>query len=145
MQLEGLKVEAAGLAGEEDDSDTSGSETDATEATAASGGLLARGPIDQHAFLFGHNPGLSGPGARQLHPPPLEVPFLLDAFSENVNLITRLVHMPGIGQLTRQLRSTSSTTLSASQEALLFSIYYAAIASMEADEVRNLHSPDDGF
>ena len=46
-----------------------------------------------------------------------------------------LVHMPSIKKLVNEMRGTGDTVLSPSNQALLFSIYYAAIASMEEDEV----------
>jgi hypothetical protein len=134
LQLEGLKIDAIGLACEEDGSDTSGNEEEPLDTTAAHDGP-ARAPIERHAFLFRHSSGLSRADVRQLHPATLEVPFLLDAFSENVNMLCRVVQMSEVTQLARDIRKSGTDDLSPSQEALLFSIYYAAITSMEAEDV----------
>ena len=56
-------------------------------------------------------------------------------FSENVNLITQFVHMPTVTKMARELRGGGRMRLTPANEALMFSIYYAAITSMEEDEV----------
>ena len=98
---------------------------------------LERTPSERHAFLFGHNLHQSGPDLRELHPLPSQVPFLIDVFNENVNVIAAIVHMPTIRKLAKSSRGSDSSLLSTADEALLFSIYYAAITSMEDDDVRS--------
>ena len=93
-----------------------------------------RTPLERHAFLFRRNLSPSDPNLRDLHPLPSQIPFLLDMFSENVNVLVRIVHMPSITKSVRERRD-GHTILSHSNEALMFSIYYATIISMEEDEV----------
>ena len=63
------------------------------------------------------------------------MPFLLDVFSENINIIVPIVHLPTITKMIRGLRGNDVTRLTSANEALMFSIYYAAITSMEEDDV----------
>lgn len=96
---------------------------------------LERTPSERHAFLFRHNLSPSAPDLREFHPLPSQIPFLLDIFSENVNFVMQVVHMPTVTKMIRNLRSNVATGLTSSNEALMFSIYYAAITSMEEDDV----------
>jgi hypothetical protein len=96
---------------------------------------LERTPAARHAFLFRHNLNSSGPDLRELHPLPSQVPFLLDVFSDNINYAVHIVHMPTINKMAKRSRGNGTTQLSPANEALMFSIYYAAITSMEEDDV----------
>jgi hypothetical protein len=97
-------------------------------------GELKRTPTERHAFLFGHNLSPEHPDHHQFHPLPSQIPFLLDVFSENVNFTIQAVHLPTITSMIRDLRG-DITRLTPVNEALMFSIYYAAITSMEEDDV----------
>lgn len=127
IQLQGLRIDIAGLSGDTSDSDAS---EDATEPDPLS--------TIGHGSLFRHTAGISDLDLRKLHPLPSQVPFLLDTFSENVNIITGVIHMPTVRQMARSLSGAGAGALSLPQEALLFSVYYAAVASMEEDDV-SLH------
>lgn len=94
-----------------------------------------RTPSERHAFLFQHNLSAPTVDLRELQPLPSQIPFLLDVFSDNVNLYFRIIHGPTVVKMVRDLRGKAMTNLSPSSEALLFSIYYAAIISMEEDDV----------
>lgn len=95
---------------------------------------LERTPQDRHAFLFGHNVQSTPSSLKDFHPLPSLIPFLLDVFDDNVNTIARVVHLPTVRKMIRDLRG-DMTKLSPANEALLFSIYYAAITSMEDEDV----------
>jgi hypothetical protein len=100
---------------------------------------LDRTPSERHAFLFKHNltPSFLSsavPDLREFHPLPSQIPFLLDVYSENINTIGQAVHMPTVTKMVRDLRGDVSK-LTPANEALMFSIYYAAITSMEEDDV----------
>lgn len=100
---------------------------------------LDRTPSEHHAFLFKHNLASSfltstTPDLREFHPLPSQIPFLLDVYSENVNVLGQVVHMPTVKKMVRDLRG-DVTKLTPANEALMFSIYYAAITSMEEDDV----------
>jgi hypothetical protein len=86
--------------------------------------------------LFRNNltPSTSG-DLKAFRPLPSQVPFLLNIFSENVNLFAQMVHMPTVTKMVRGARGIDASNLSPANEALLFSIYYAAITSMEDEDV----------
>ena len=115
------------------DSDTS--EDEASPGKSPSTQELERTPSERHAFLFRHNLSPSTPDLREFHPLPSQIPFFLDVFSENVNSIIRIVHVPTVAKMVRDLRGSDMTSLTPANEALMFSIYYAAITSMEEDDV----------
>ncbi|GAD92622.1 hypothetical protein PVAR5_1215 [Paecilomyces variotii No. 5] len=94
-----------------------------------------RTPSERNAFLFRHNPSLSAPNLAEFRPLPSQVPFLLDVFVENVNRVAGLVHMPTVTKIIRDWRASGMTQLTPSNEALMFSMYYAAIVSMDEDDV----------
>ena len=120
-----------------DDSESSGDENSPGK-TPSSTQELERPPLERHAFLFRSNLGHATPDLQELHPLPSQVPYLLDVFSENVNIVIQIVHIPTITKMVRDLRVSDRTRVTPGNEALLFSMYYAAVASMEEDEVRSL-------
>jgi hypothetical protein len=124
-------MDIRGLAGDESDS----SEDEASPGKSPPTQELERTPSERHAFLFRHNLSPSAPNLHEFHPLPSQIPFLLDVFSENVNLFFRIVHIPTVTKMVRDLRGSGMTRLTPSNEALMFSIYYAAITSMEEDDV----------
>ena len=118
------------------DSDTSEDEDEASPGKSPSATQeVQRTPSERHAFLFGHNLSPSAPDLREFHPLPSQIPFLLDVFSENVNSVIRIVHIPTVTKMIRELRGSDMTSLTPANEALMFSIYYAAITSMDEDDV----------
>lgn len=96
---------------------------------------LERTPLERHAFLFRHNLSPPSRDLREFHPLPSQIPFLLDTFAESVNFILQIVHIPTVRKMVRGVRSGDMTLLTPANEALMFSIYYATIASMDDDEV----------
>lgn len=130
-QLDELKIEARSL--DDEASDTSQEESYRT--TPSGMQEFERAPSERHGFLFKHNLNPPAPDIRNLHPLPSQVPFLLDAYSENVNFIAQVVHMPTINKMARDMRVNGMMSLTPANEALLFSMYYAAVASMEDDDV----------
>lgn len=131
LQLDGLKMDTRGLAGDESDS----SEDDASPGKTPSAQELERTPSERHAFLFRHNLSPPAPDLREFHPLPSQIPFLLDMFSENVNFFIQIVHIPTVTKMVRDLRGSGMTRCTPANEALMFSIYYAAVTSMEEDDV----------
>lgn len=95
---------------------------------------LDRTPSERHGFMFGHNLGGSAPDFGQFRPLPSQVSYLIETFSTNVNYFLQIAHIPTVEAMVRQNR-TKETELSAANEALLFSIYYAAVNSMEDEDV----------
>ncbi|KAK8112586.1 hypothetical protein PG984_013112 [Apiospora sp. TS-2023a] len=117
------------------DSESSEEET-SPENSSQPTGELERTPADRNAFIFGHNIGGSPYSCSDLHPLPSQVSYLLDVYSENVNFMAQAVHMPSVVKLAREIRSKGTASLTPSNEALLFAIYYAAVTSMEEDDVK---------
>lgn len=132
-------METHGLAGDESDSSEDEKSPDQTSSTYE----LDRTPAERHAFLFRHNLSPSAIDLCDFHPLPSQIPFLLDVFSENVNFISQIVHMPTVTKMVRDWRGSGMTKLTPANEALLFSIYYAAITSMEEDDVSPLDTRPD--
>ncbi|KAF6230807.1 hypothetical protein HO173_010923 [Letharia columbiana] len=130
-ELDGLKMDTRGLAGDESDS----SEDDASPGKTPSAQELERTPSERHAFLFRHNLSPPAPDLREFHPLPSQIPFLLDMFSENVNFFIQIVHIPTVTKMVRDLRGSGMTRCTPANEALMFSIYYAAVTSMEEDDI----------
>ncbi|KAI1867497.1 hypothetical protein JX265_007299 [Neoarthrinium moseri] len=130
--LHGLKMDTRGIPG--DDSDSS-EDDESSPGKTSSTQELDRTPAERHAFLFRHNLNANGPDLRDFEPLPSQVPFLLDIFSENVNAVAQIVHMPTIRKMARYSRGNDASNKTLANQALMFSIYYAAITSMEDEDV----------
>lgn len=131
LELEGLKMDTRGLA----DGDSDSSDEEDSLGKTPSTQELGRTPSDRHAFLFRHNLSASSPDLNAFRPLPSEVPFLLSTFSENVNFFLQVVHIPTITKMLRSKRGPNASSLTPANDALVFSIYYAAVTSMEDDDV----------
>jgi hypothetical protein len=127
-------MQTSGLAGQ--DPDTSDDDVAAEETTDQE---TTRTPSQRHAFFFGHNLAHSDINSKDFRPLPSQIPFLLDIFSENVNSLLQIVHMPTINRMVRGLRANDMTGFTPANEALMFSIYYSAIASMDTEDVGVSH------
>ncbi|KAI1611418.1 fungal-specific transcription factor domain-containing protein [Exophiala viscosa] len=130
-ELNVLKLDAHTLAEDEFDSSE---EEEASSRMASYASEFEQRPWDRHAFLFRHNLSATPSSLHDLHPLPSQIAFLLDVYSENVNVFFGIIHVPTVTQLVRQLRSSGLTSLTPSNEALMFSIYFAAMTSMEEDD-----------
>ncbi|KYK58478.1 hypothetical protein DCS_05494 [Drechmeria coniospora] len=137
-ELDGLKMDTEGIAGGDYDSSDDDDDDDddvPVETPSTSTRERDRTPSDRHAFVFGHNLTSPPPDSSQFHPLPSQIPFLLQVFSENVNSCARVVHVPTVHRMIRDLRSGDLTSLTPAEDSLLFAMYYAAVASMEEDDV----------
>lgn len=130
-EIDGLKMDVEGLAGEEGESSGEEESPSKTPSTQE----LDRTPSERHAFLFRHNITSPDQNLREFHPLPSQVPYLLNVFSENVNIMIRIVHIPTINKMLRDLRDGSLPALTPPKEALMFAIYYAAVTSMEDEDI----------
>ena len=119
-------------------SDSDLSEDEISRGKTPSTQELQRRPSERHAFLFRHNLSPSAPDLREFHPLPSQIPFLLDVFLESVNSLIRVVHVPTVTKLVRDLRGSDMTSMTPANEALMFSIYYAAVTAMEEDDVSSV-------
>ena len=109
----------------DEDSDDSGVEEtpDASPATMIH---------DHHSFILGYRS--ADVDLQQCHPLPQQIPLLWSVFQENVDPLVKVIHKPTMELVLREARK-SSASLSPANEALVFSIYYAAVTSMTSDEV----------
>ncbi len=96
---------------------------------------LDRTPADRNAFFFSNAMGAAGQSLDKLRPLPSQIPFLLTVYTENVNMIIQVVHLPTITKMIHNGRRGQSSSLSPANEALMFAIYYAAVTSMEEEDV----------
>ncbi|KAJ1330831.1 proline utilization trans-activator [Microdochium nivale] len=87
---------------------------------------------DHHGFVLGYKS--SDVDLSKLHPPQTQIPFIWQVYVDNVDPLIKILHVPTMSKTIRELR-THMEDLSPGMEALLFSIYYAAVTSMEPDEV----------
>ncbi|KAI0468508.1 fungal-specific transcription factor domain-containing protein [Xylaria cf. heliscus] len=88
--------------------------------------------IDHHGFILGYSS--SSVDLRPLHPLPSQMLFYWQVYMENVDPIVKLLHVPTMTKIIKDLRSDMST-ITPGVEALMFAIYFAAITSMDEDEV----------
>ncbi|KAJ8062717.1 hypothetical protein OCU04_007982 [Sclerotinia nivalis] len=131
-EIEGLQMEARGAVDHEPD--ISSDEDEPSEKTISTL-EHERTPSERHGFLFKHNLSLSDSDLSKLRPLPSQIPFLLNVYSENIHIFMRIVDIPILTQAIRDLRANKENRLTPANEALMFSIYYATIMSMEEDEI----------
>lgn len=96
---------------------------------------LDRTPIERHAFLFQHNWNVADTDLRKYHPSKSEMLFLLKTFAHNVNIFVQVIHVPTVTRMIDGLSDGDYNSLAPNNEALLFSICYAAVTSMDDDHV----------
>ena len=85
-------------------------------------------------FLLGYSS--TNVDLRPLHPPASQIPFLWQVFQENVDPLVKILHIPTTDKMIRDMQEDTDS-MTPAKEALMFSIYYAAITSMEGDEVQS--------
>lgn len=79
---------------------------------------------DHQSFVFGY--ASTQISMRDLHPLPSQLPFYLQMFSERVDILVKILHMPTIEALFKEAQHDLGS-LSRSTEALMFAIYFAVI------------------
>ncbi|KAL7620876.1 hypothetical protein AAE478_009874 [Parahypoxylon ruwenzoriense] len=89
--------------------------------------------VDHHGFVLGYSS--SNVDLRKLHPLPSQIPFIWQVYQENVDPLVKILHVPSMNKIIRELRSNMND-ISPGMEALMFAIYYASITSMEEEEVK---------
>ncbi|KAI0474124.1 fungal-specific transcription factor domain-containing protein [Xylariaceae sp. FL0804] len=124
-ELNKLRDETQRLTDEESDYSDDGS----TPITVHS---QAENHVDHHSFILGYRS--SDVDLRKLHPLPSQIPFMWQVYTENVDPLVKILHVPTMSKVTRELRSNMDS-ITPGMEALIFAIYYSAIASMEEQEV----------
>lgn len=126
-ELAGLRAVTRGVT---DLPSASSEDEESIQETAAQ--LLLGIPSAQSTFPFNIEPSASLDAFRPL---PSQIPYILEVYESNVNLFVRVIHMPTLLQTTRSPKAMSNLT--PEDDALLFAVYYAAIASMEDSDVLN--------
>jgi len=90
-------------------------------------------PAPHQSFILGYRS--ADVDLRPLHPLPSQIPFIWQVYIENVDPVLKVVHVPTMTKTIKELRKNMDS-ITPSLEALMFSIYYAAIISLDEDEVR---------
>lgn len=85
--------------------------------------------------MFRHQRG-DGIHLNAFHPLPSQVPYILNIFADNVNYFVQIIHMPTLRKQLTVSRGGGLSTLPICTQALFFSICFAAVTSMEDDDVR---------
>ncbi len=133
-QLDELRAETQKLS--EDDSDASDSESSPEQETMAD----ADADTPEHqAFIFGYRS--CDADLRSLHPLASQISYMWQIFQENVDPLVKVLHVPTINKLIRQVR-TSLENLTPATEALMFAMYYAAVISLDEEEVKTNFAAD---
>ncbi|KAI1033016.1 hypothetical protein LB504_006228 [Fusarium proliferatum] len=89
-------------------------------------------PSDCNLFIFGNRPIDSA--LFMYLPEPTQVPYLWSIYQENVEPLLKAVHVPTMEKVFRDAR-TRSDQLSAGHQALICAIYYAAVVSLEPEDI----------
>lgn len=77
----------------------------------------------------------------KFHPPPSQVLYMWKTYQENVEPLVKVLHVPSMDRLFQGIVG-QTVDLSPGNEALVFSIYYATITSLEDQDVQaHLGSP----
>ncbi|KAK7744102.1 hypothetical protein SLS53_003623 [Cytospora paraplurivora] len=88
---------------------------------------------DHHAFVLGYRS--ADVDLRSLHPLPSQIPYMWQVYQENVDPIVKILHIPTTTKLINQTRKNLDS-LTAENEALMFAVYFAAITSMDEEDVK---------
>ncbi|PHH89679.1 hypothetical protein CDD83_5509 [Cordyceps sp. RAO-2017] len=125
-ELDAIREETRRLT--DDDADDSDFEGTPIDSPSAGPSFFA----DHHAFVLGYRS--ADVDLHSCHPVPPHVTFLWSVYQENVEPLIKLLHIPTTDFIMRDARK-NSRQLTPGQEALAFAIYFAAITSLEPDEV----------
>ncbi|KAI1400079.1 hypothetical protein F4819DRAFT_388311 [Hypoxylon fuscum] len=87
---------------------------------------------DDFGFVLNSRPK---PDTRSRHPPPNRIRQLWQIFVENIDPLTKVVHVPTL-QPAIQKAASNIRTIPRSFEALMFAIYAAAVMSLNDDECK---------
>ncbi|KAM7185352.1 Fungal specific transcription factor domain containing protein [Naviculisporaceae sp. PSN 640] len=127
-ELDSLRIETGALAEEESDLSEEHEVQEESQPTYSS----EQAALERGSFLFGST--LTASSTEELHPSPTQIPLMLAIFTRNVNVLIQVVHMPTVMKIVQ----TRHEKPSHANDALLFAIYYATIASMEEEDVTNM-------
>ncbi|CAJ2500729.1 Uu.00g035820.m01.CDS01 [Anthostomella pinea] len=97
--------------------------------------------FDHHSFIMGYSS--SEVDLAKLHPLPSQIEFIWQIYIESVDPVVKILHVPTMSKAIRELR-TNMSSIPPGLEALMFSIYYAALTSMEDEEVKMNFNAEKG-
>ncbi|KAF5011267.1 hypothetical protein FDECE_2620 [Fusarium decemcellulare] len=106
-----------------DDSDLDSLDDDTTVHTPSA---------DHHSYMFGYRSAELD--LSMCLPEPLHVPYLWSIYQENVEPLLKSVHVPTMEKVFRDARKRFDQ-LSSGYQALVLAIYYAAVVSLEPEDV----------
>lgn len=86
---------------------------------------------DDHGFIF-HHASSPGRDVHLAHPPPELIEKYWRVYEENVDPLTKMLHLPTLREYIDTCKENPEA-LSRGVEALLFSVYFAAISSLPPD------------
>ena len=129
-ELDSLREETRGTGND----DAQGTLPAAQHQSSSNATEADRTPLDRHAFLLNHSLNFTGEDISALLPMASQVPFLLEVYSERVHAILALPHMPSFKKRL-QSRRGRRVEGSCSEGALVFSVFYAAICSLDDEDV----------
>jgi hypothetical protein len=101
------------------------------DASSPSSGFLASGSRD--GFIFGFHSLTTS--LRDLHPDPTEIDCLWLIYSRNIDPVLKIVHKPTFERSLMKAKSNLDG-LSRGMEAMMFAMYFAAVASLRPEECR---------
>ena len=81
----------------------------------------------------------SAPQQEDLHPLPSQMLFLWQVYTENIDPFIKVLHVPTMTKIIRELRGRYYS-LDLSMQALLLAVALAAIMSLEGEEVHQLNT-----
>ena len=84
-----------------------------------------------NAFLFGYRS--ASLDLSSFHPTPTRILRLWQIYEKNVEPPLKMIHVPTVDKMFRDL--SAGKPVSKQEEPLIFTIYYAAVVSLEDDEV----------
>ena len=131
-ELDSLKEETQGYENGDVQGASAGAQNESI--SLATGAETDRSPLDRHAFILTHSLNFTGHDSSALMPMTSQIPFLLEVYHERVHAILAIPHMPSLKRRLQQ-RGGGRIEASPSEEALVFSVFYAAICALEDEEV----------
>src|SRR3954466_2416069 len=103
------------------------SSEDEEEISSPDHSIPGNSSTSHQGFIFGYSSMMNT--LRTLHPSPSQLFGLMLIFEVNVDPVVKILHRPTTRCIIMKA-SSNTDTLSKSEEALLFSIYYGAVCSL---------------
>ena len=120
--------EISGLSASETRHETTVNEEPLEEARPA-------GELGRSDFIYRRPEAYNNNEISNLLPMASQIPFLLEVYSERVHYVTGVPHMPTLRKIPRLRSRKDAQTISADEDALVFSVFYTAICSLDDEEV----------